>query len=54
MCYITCPYCSHEFESEFNWMIYDVNCPECGKMINLEVDGDTETGFFKTPRKAED
>jgi len=48
-CNITCPFCSHEFETEFNWMIEDVDCPGCKKTIDMEVDGGTETGFYMTP-----
>jgi Zn finger protein HypA/HybF involved in hydrogenase expression len=47
MNYIECPFCEHEFETEFNWCLYDVLCPQCGSEINMDLDGDTESGFFE-------
>jgi len=49
LCSTTCPFCSHEFETEFNWMIDDVDCPSCKKTIDMEVDGGTEEGFYVLP-----
>ena len=46
---ITCPYCSHDFETEFNWMVEDVDCPNCKRTIDMEVSGDTECGFGNSP-----
>ena len=53
-CGVTCPFCSHEFETEFNWMIDDVDCPSCKKTIDMELDGDTEMGFFMVPASLEE
>jgi len=53
MNYITCPFCEKEFETEFNWTLEDVECPGCKKIIDLELDGDTETNFYFRPSEGQ-
>ena len=40
----TCPACGEDFEHLFNWAD-DIKCPKCGVSLELELTGDTQTGF---------
>ena len=38
--FVTCPYCSTEFQTEYDEDIVEIPCPECGKLIEIDWSDD--------------